>query len=87
MAALLETLAVSVELPPVVTEVGFSVAVTPAGAPLTLRLIVSGEPLTTVVEIVLDPEPPCAIDRLDGLAEIEKSFVTGAVITSCTFVA
>jgi hypothetical protein len=86
VAALLETTIDSVELPPVVTEVGLRVAVTPVGAPLTLRLIVSAEPLTSVVEIVLVPDPPCAIDKLEGFAEIEKSFVTGLVTTSCTFV-
>jgi dipeptidyl-peptidase-4 len=42
----------------------------------------TGEPLTTAVDIVLEPEPPCAIVKLDGLAEIEKLFVTGAVTTS-----
>src|SRR5436189_381635 len=43
---------VSVELPPAVTELGLSVAVVPAGVPLTVRLTVSAEPLVTAVEIV-----------------------------------
>ena len=86
VAALPETVTVSVALPPVATEVGLSDAVTPAGAPLTVRLIVSGEPLTSAVEIVLDAELPCAIVKLDGLADIEKLFVTGAVTNNCTLV-
>src|SRR2546426_398645 len=40
---------VRVELPPAVTEVGLSVAVAPAGAPLTVRLTVSAGPLVTAV--------------------------------------
>ena len=82
VAALAETVTDKVELPPAVIEAGLSDAVTPAGAPLTARLIVSGEPLTTAVDIVLEPEPFCAIVKLDGLAEIEKLFVTGALTTS-----
>ena len=71
---------VSVELPPAVTEVGLSVAVAPAGEPLTVRLIVSAEPLVTAVEIVDVPFAPCTSERLAGLALMEKSFATGAVI-------
>jgi hypothetical protein len=71
------TLSVSVEEPPVVTDVGFSVAVVPAGAPLALRLIVSAEPLTTVVPIVEVPLPPCTTETLLGFALIEKSLLGG----------
>jgi len=71
---------VSVELPPAVTEVGLSVAVAPAGVPLTVRLTVSAEPLVTAVEIVDVPFAPCTSERLAGLALMEKSFATGAVI-------
>ena len=67
---------VSVELPPAVTEVGLSVAVAPAGVPLTVRLTVSAEPLVTAVEMVDVPFVPCTRERLAGLALIEKSFVT-----------
>src|SRR5207245_2754873 len=75
---------VSVELPPAVTEVGLSVAVAPAGVPLTVRLTVSAEPLVTAVEMVDVPFVPCTRERLAGLALIEKSFVTGAVIVKVT---
>src|SRR5947207_9759079 len=50
---------VSVELPPAVTEVGLTVAVAPAGVPLTLRLTVSAEPLVTAVEMEDVPTAPC----------------------------
>src|SRR5262249_7896852 len=77
LAALAATVTVSVELPPVVTEVGLNAAVTPAGKPVTARLIVSGLPLTTAVEIVYAPELPAATVSDEGLAVIEKSFVGG----------
>src|SRR6266550_1282731 len=77
---------VSVELPPAVTEVGLSVAVAPAGVPFTVRLTVSAEPLVTAVEMVEVPFAPCTSERLAGLALIEKSFVTGAVIVKLTVV-
>lgn len=76
---------VRVELPPAVTEVGLSVAVAPAGVPLTVRLIVSALPLVTAVETVESPLAPCANERLAGLALIEKSF-GGAVIVKETVV-
>jgi len=72
---------VSVELPPAVTEVGLSVAVAPAGVPLTVRLIVSAVPLVRAVEIVDVPLAPCANERLAGLALIEKSFGGGGAVT------
>ncbi len=75
---------VSVELPPAVTEVGLSVAVAPAGVPLTVRSTVSAAPLVTAVEMVDVPFAPCARERLAGLALIEKSFATGAVIVNVT---
>src|SRR5438309_10856036 len=77
---------VSVELPPAVTEVGLSVAVAPAGVPLTVRLTVSAEPLVTAVEMVGGPFVPCTRERLAGFAVIEKSFATGAVIVKVTTV-
>src|SRR5256714_14003104 len=43
---------VQVEFPPAVTEVGLSVAVAPAGVPLTGRLTVSAGPPVTPVEMV-----------------------------------
>jgi len=77
---------VSVELPPVVTEVGLKVAVAPAGAPVTVRLTVSAVPLVTAVEMVDVPLAPCASERLVGLALIEKSFGGGAVTVRVTVV-
>ena len=65
----------SVELPPDVTDVGLSVAVTPVGAPLTARVTVCAEPLVVAVEIVELVEPPAVTEPLVGLAEIEKSLV------------
>src|SRR5881394_2175980 len=77
---------VSVEAPPAVTEVGLSVAVAPAGVPVTVRFTVSATPLVTAVEMVDVPFAPCASERLAGLALIEKSFATGAVIVKLTVV-
>jgi hypothetical protein len=68
-----------VDEPPAVTELGLSDAVDPEGCPLRDRATVWADPEVTAVEIVLVPEPLWARLRLDGLAEIEKSLVTGAV--------
>src|SRR3954470_4585066 len=65
---------VSVELPPAVTDVGVRVAVAPAGVPLTERLTVCATPVTTAVEMVLEPLAFCASVSEAGLAEMEKSF-------------
>ena len=73
------TARVSVELPPVVTEVGLSVAVVSAGAPLAARLIVSAVPVTRLVEMVEVPLAPCCTERLAGFELIAKSF--GAAVT------
>jgi hypothetical protein len=77
---------VNVELAPAVTDVGLSVAVAPAGAPVTARSTVSAAPLVTAVEMVDVPFAPCASERLAGLALIEKSFVTGAEMVKETVV-
>ena len=69
---------VSVELPPVVTEVGLKLALAPAGTPLTERLIVSATPVTTAVEMVLVPVAFWASVIELGDAEIEKSFAACA---------
>lgn len=66
---------VRVEELPAVTEVGESEAVGPEGETLAERLTVPAEPLVTAVLIVEVPLAPGAIDRLVGLALIEKSFV------------
>ena len=78
------TLTVKVEELPAVTEVGFNEAVGPEGETLAVRLTVPAVPLVTAVLIVEVPLPPCVIDRLVGLALIEKSFVTGAVTVTAT---
>ena len=78
----------SVELPPAVTEAGLRLAVTPAGAPLTLRLTDAATPEVTAVLIVETSDAPWAIFRLAGLALIEKSFGTGTLsetIVLCVF--
>ena len=64
---------VSVELPPVVTDVGLTLAVAPLGRPEMEREMSSALPETTAVLMVELPEAPGARDRLDGDALIEKS--------------
>lgn len=78
---------VSVELPPAVIEVGLSVALAPAGVPVTVRLTVSAVPLVTALEMVDVPLVFWTRERLAGLALIEKSLVTGAVMVNETVVA
>ncbi len=68
----------SVEDPPALTEAGLNVAVTPLGAPETVRLTVAALPEVTAVEIVLVPLDPCATDTDAGFALMLKSF-TGIV--------
>src|SRR5438309_6703169 len=72
---------VKVEPPPVVTEVGLSVADAPFGAPLAVRLIVSVEPLVRAVEMADVPVWPWTKERVVGLAVMEKSFGGGAAVT------
>src|SRR5206468_10819795 len=72
---------VRVEPPPVVTEVGVSAADAPPGVPLTVRLIVSAEPLVSAVEMVEVPLWPWTNERLVGLALMEKSFGGGGAVT------
>jgi hypothetical protein len=74
----------NVELPPEVTEVGDSVAVTPAGAPETLSDTVCALPEVVAVAMVDEPEPPCAMETLAGLAEMEKSFAAAALTLKVT---
>jgi hypothetical protein len=69
------TVTVSVEELPAITEVGFNEALGPEGETVAVRLMVPGEPWVTAVLIVEVPLLPWAIDRLLGLALIEKSFV------------
>ena len=76
-AAAVPAFTVSVEEPPVVTAVGFNEAEAPEGTPETLRLMVSADPLTSVVLMVEVPWAFCASVRLLGLALIEKSLAGG----------
>ena len=77
---------VRVEDPPAVTDVGLRLTVGPAGETLAVRLTVPAEPLVTAVLIVEEPLAPWTIERLVGLALIEKSFVCGAVTLTVTVV-
>ena len=77
---------VSVEELPAVTEEGLSEAVAPEGAPLTDSATLCAEPEVTAVEMVLVTEAFCTRLRLLGLAEIEKSLATGAVMVTVTVV-
>ena len=71
---------------PDVTEVGLNVAVTPLGAPETVRLTVCALPFVVAVEIVLLPFVPAVKETAAGLAEILKSLATELVIVSDTVV-
>jgi hypothetical protein len=84
--AALPAFTVSVEEPPAVTDVGLSEAVAPEGAPVTERATVCAEPEVTAVLMVEVPDAFAASDRLDGVADIEKSFVTVPVTVSVTVV-
>src|SRR6266567_2104278 len=76
-AAAVVVVTFKVDVPPELTDVGVSVAVTPDGAPLADRLTDSAEPLVTAVLTVVDTELPAATDAEFGDTEIEKSFVGG----------
>jgi hypothetical protein len=60
--------------------------VTPDGWPLALNATDCAEPLVTAVEIVDVPLEPCATERLDGFALMEKSAGGGGVTVSVTVV-
>jgi hypothetical protein len=66
------TLTVSVDEPPLETELALSVAVTPAGV-VVERFTVWATPLLVAVLMVDLPEEPCPMARLFGFAEIVKS--------------
>lgn len=75
VAAVLEADNVSTLLAPVV-EGGLKLAVTPLGRPLTLEnMTLPANPPVRVMLIVAVPLAPCAIDKLEGLADREKSGV------------
>jgi hypothetical protein len=64
---------VIVDEPPAETVTGLNETVVPAGCPLALRVTLCDEPLTTAVEIVDVPLPPCTTLSDAGLADIVKS--------------
>jgi hypothetical protein len=70
---------VSVDVAPALTTTGLRAHPRPLGDEVTLRLIASGVPVTSVVLIVLVPLLPWTTVRLAGLAEMAKS--DGAAVT------
>ena len=70
-----ETVNVDVAVPSVggVTGLTLNVVVTPVGAPETERVTGKLKPFNDVIVIVDVSEPPCAMVREVGDAEIEKS--------------
>src|SRR6266436_2051266 len=71
-----------VELCPADTEAGLNTTVTPLGCPVAVRVMVWALPEVTAVLMVLEPEEPCWMERLAGLAEIEKSFGSGVTVSA-----
>jgi hypothetical protein len=84
VAAVLLAAIVKVELPlpGAAMEVGFSVAVTPEGAPVTVNATAALNPPIAALEIVVLPELLCATERLVGEALRTKSAAWFAVIVS-----
>jgi hypothetical protein len=75
-----------VEEPPAVTDVGFREAVGPVGETPALRLTVPAEPLVTAVPMEEVPLLPWTMERLLGLALIEKSLLGGELTVRLTVV-
>lgn len=67
------TLTVRVEVEPAVTDDGVSVAVGPAGETVAARLTIPAKLAMLLTLIVEDTDVPCAVVKLDGLAETLKS--------------
>ena len=82
VAALEVAVTLMVELCPAETEVGLNTTVTPLGCPVAVKLMVCALPEVTAVLMVLEPEEPCWMERLAGLAEIEKSFGSGVTVSA-----
>jgi len=78
-----DTVSLSVELPPDVTDAGVKLALTPEGRPEIDRLTVCAEPDNVEVITVVEIERPSATVPDDGLAAREKvPGTTGAVTVS-----
>ena len=71
-----------VELWPADTAVGLNDTVAPAGCPAAPKLMVCALPEVTAVFIDVEPDDPCWMERLAGLAEIEKSLVTPVTVSA-----
>ena len=69
------TVAVSVELPPDVTELGLKETLTPDGAPEAARLTDSALPEVTAVDTAAVAEPPWVTEAEPGDRDTEKSLV------------
>jgi hypothetical protein len=69
-----------------VIDPGLNEPLAPVGRPVMDKLMLWADPDVTAVEMVLVPEVFCTRLKLEGLAEIEKSLLTGAVIVSATVV-
>src|SRR5207302_1844053 len=72
---------VTVEPPPVVTEVGLGGAHASFGAPREARMIASVGPLVRAVEMADVPVWPWTKERVVGLAVMEKSSGGGAALS------
>src|SRR6266568_1056502 len=72
----------SVELPEPLTEVGFNVAVTPAGAPLTLNPTVPLKPFSALtVAVVLVELPAATVSELDAIFRVKSGWALTDSIT------
>ena len=78
-AAPAEKVSVALPLPGAAIEVGLKLAVTPEGRPEADRETAALKLPLTVVEMLLVPEPPCAIETLEGDALTAKSGVAAEV--------
>lgn len=68
------------ELPAPEIDVGLKVTVTPVGCPVAVRLIGELNPPVTELEIVDEPELPCATETEDGDAlNVKPGVVTVSV--------
>src|SRR5579872_2506446 len=81
-APLAAKLSVELPLPGAAIELGLKVAVTPEGKPEAESEMAELNPPLTVVEIVLPPEAPCAMDKLAGEALTVKLGLATAVTVS-----
>lgn len=77
---------VELPLPGAPIDAGLKLAVTPAGRPEAESEIAELKPPLTVVEIVLEPELPCATDKLVGEALTVKAGVAAAFTVRATVV-